>query len=745
MSNLAEKIRDAEGEGASIANNNGPSTELLKGISPEVIKLARSTMAHLLLKDNAKVVINHCANGVLAYVIATLNPSLNITAIDSNLKEIEVAKGEYKAPNLQFKCGSIRDDIVPEASVDAVINSYALHDVYFESGRNQSEVIQTIQAELKTLKNGGSLFIESHLAVSDDEFVLAELPDNAQNAQLLKDYAEEAGSKDKKLKGFYLEEMPPRFPKTKLFKLSAKWLREFILHTDNLINWDVDRHKEYSFFKYHDFTNLFKQLGARVTYAAPQWDQRIVQARNKNKIRVFDENGTPRPTPETSFAFVVQKLENKSSLTIQEHKPSDNGNNTLNIIAFRNDLNREIQDVVSRGLNSTEIIPYRITSNGQLNIFVHKDIPRALTNTVKRNSSNIDGKHWSGHMVEAFAVPKHAYSKLDEENVRETMRFTENYLGLKTKIGSLFENGPILYPAPDYIDEHVETKFIEVKSSNQKIIPQKVLDGIDGFSAKGTLQEINSQQILDALNAGFIASGRLDVQILALYKSLDLHFEQQATVNLNLKTSKDIQPNSLDVPLNSDNRLKETKGTAGQITSTQSVFVDEGKDQGKSIGLASRHVDFAVKEELSENTAVILSVVKNNNNEIMIGVSEQYSVAPQNHEGNGYILSAPKLSLPIEVDTLDKAQRFVATKLNTPTDIVNKLGESFFSHLGVTPERVYPFIVNADIRAFETNIKYVLLKDLYAKIQKGGDYSFIKAVTLISQATSFNEIDSHHG
>ena len=88
------------------------------------------------------------------------------------------------------------------------------------------------------------LFIEGHIAQPDDQFILAELPDNAQNAQLLKEYAAEAGSKDKNLRGFYLEEMPPRFPKTKLFKLSKKWAREFILHTDNLINWDVDRQKE---------------------------------------------------------------------------------------------------------------------------------------------------------------------------------------------------------------------------------------------------------------------------------------------------------------------------------------------------------------------------------------------------------------------------------------------------------------------------------------------------------------------
>lgn len=81
----------------------------------------------------------------------------------------------------------------------------------------------------------------------------------------------------------------------------------------------------------------------------------------------------------------------------------------------------------------------------------------------------------------------------------------------------------------------------------------------------------------------------------------------------------------------------------------------------------------------------------------MAGVIMDYMPIPERYSGDGSIVTLPMFNLPKEIQTMDMAKRYVAEQFQIKPDQVSKLGEPYFSHIGVTPQRIFPFAVNAPI------------------------------------------------
>jgi SAM-dependent methyltransferase len=729
---------------------------LLKNIPATIIKRAWFTMAHLVLEDDSRVLDIRCQSGIGTYAMAALNPTINFIGIDRNTTLIDEAEKKYKLPNLTFMSGDIQENFVPKGTLDAIVNSFTLHEIYSENNCSERAVTVLLERQFDLLKQNGILFVQGHITPPEDEFVLIEMTEEfaskgddihtMSDIALLQLYAEQARPrKNDNCHGFYLEELPPRFPRTRLFRLPAKWAHEFILRKDDRENWNTELHKEYSFFTRNDFDRLIRNHGARLLYSAPHWDDALIKNRFDKKLRLFDQNGSPQEPSETSFVLVAQKAAERQSLILQERRPGKADNPNLRITAMRNEIDGTVMDVVSRDMHITEILPYRITDDGKLHVFVHEALPRPLLNTIPRKGANIDRKEWSGHMTEAFAVPQEIIETIDFDHFRSTLNFTQNYLGLKPEMGHLMEQGPGFYPAPDCIDERIETKFLNVTAPTDIIEPKIIPEDADGFSTKGRIREIDAQQILNAIGVGFIPTSRLELQILALYEKLRLDYQAWADCPLTLQTEEPEDVTKLQEIIANlaadDNRYKETKGTAGDLKSMQSVFVDEGQDDGGITGLASRDMDFILQEGSSMNTAIVLPLTRKINGEVMAGIVEQYLPVPQRYKGNGYIVSCPSFNLPSEITNFEMARKYIAEKFEVPLECVARMGESYFSHAGVTPQRIYPFAVSTGGASGWKKVgrahgvtSYTPLYRLYRLLYLDNYYSFMKVVAMSYQA-----------
>lgn len=700
-------------------------------------------MAHLILDPGAHVADMGCGAGGTTRAMAALNPHIRFTGVDHDRKLVARAKRDHVLPNLDFRGGDIADGAgFDPGSLDAVVDSFVLNRVYSAARYSDRAVAAALEAQFALLKTGGLMFVRDYAVYAPSEYVLMEMPDDPggggsvrdmSDADLLVWYSEHARPAfGKGGGGFFLEELPQRFPRTRLFRLPCKWAYEFMARKDSRETVEEDLASEYAFFTPGEFRAALGALGARVLYSAPHWDDAEVRPRFDPRFRLYGDDGAPLGPPPAGFVAVAQKVAERQSLFIREGRPSaQKGEPKLRVRALRNDITGKVCDVVSRDSDLTEIVPYRVTEKGELNVFVREGVPRGIVNAVPRGGREIDGKRWSGHMIEAVAVPTAAALEAAGGEVRETVLFARDWLGLKPFMGAALEKGPSFFPAPDFIDEHVKTFYLRVSETGAPVEPKNAADDIAGFSTAGRVREVSARAILDAVAVGFVPNARLELQILALCERLGLSAGGREGEESPVVLEKAEPEARLDAAVltaclaDGDKRFKDVRGTAGQLRSVRSVFIDEGRDGGAVSGMASCDLEFVVPEGAVLNKAVVLPLTLDLQGQVMAGLCTEFMPVPQRYKGNGMTVSAPCFPLPREIAGIEQVRLFIADKFGVSPDKVFRLGESYFCNAGVTPQRIFPFAV-ASSKSPETPVggpvRFAPMKYIWSVLDKVLDW-----------------------
>lgn len=682
---------------------------LLRDVPYDVVRQAWFAQSFLLVQDGAKVVDMGCGNGQLTYAMAVLNPHLRFIGVDRSKKVIREAIKTYQLHNLEYKIGDVSGEMFDHDSIDAIINSYTLHQVFSEARYNEKIVSDTLSKQFSMLKDDGILFIRDYAKPVKDEFVLIEMHDKESKSEELKDlsevdlliwFSENAQPKqDPGCGGFFLEELPPRFPKTRLFRLPYRWAYEFIMRKDNREIWQDQLPYEYTFYTVDDFRRELGLLGARMHYSAPHWDESYIRNNFEGHFRLLNLEGETIGDPATSFIAVARKLPERSSLSVQERRIDEDDEGELTVRTMRDTKNGELVDVVSRGREMAEILPYRIDENGKLYVYFHDGVVRGITNSVSRSGANIDGRKWSGHMLEALATDFTTVSELGELNASNTKQFAKSYIGLKPEDGAILDAGSFYYPDPNYIEERVHTYFLKVQEQPKTIPPKRKILENQHFQAKGVIREYSAQRILDSIAVGLIPNARLELQILSLMQHLNVKAENWISKDISIAVGEitkffDVKKYLKKVK-HSEKRFKEAKGSAGQLRTVTSIFVEEGQSQGGPKGIASEHLDFVLSDEQTINTATVLPITSSARKDLHAGIVTKNMPIIQRFEGQSLNVTVPQYNIPKEIVNYRMLKQFIAEKFGVTPDMVIKLGESYYSHIGITPQRIHPFAVAA--------------------------------------------------
>ena len=404
---------------------------------------------------------------------------------------------------------------------------------------------------------------------------------------------------------------------------------------------------------------------------------------------------------------------------------------------------------MSRDLEIAEVIPYRVTPDGVLKVYLHENLPRGLTNAVPRSGKNLDGRRWSGHLTEALALNAHDVRQARDIGTVEAIKdFALNKIGIKASIDTSLKNGPGFFPDPYHIDERIETYYIRVENKQGSFEPKETLYDLSGFSSKGRMRELDAQDVMNALAVGFLPSSRLEVQLLALFEQCNIKSQVWSDMPLQLSeipieevvSIKKITARMTET----DTRFREIRGSAGNIRLVQSVFVDEGRDEGGGItGLAARDMEFIIPEESTLNTAVVMPLVKDLSGEVMAGIVTEYLPVPQRYKGSGLTVTLPSFTLPRDVTDMEAARLFVAERFKVDQKFVARMGESYFAHIGITPHRIYPFVVT-NIRPHRDGtthgaVSFTPLKNLWKMLYWDNHDSFMKVAAQAMQRMGDND------
>lgn len=674
---------------------------------PEFIqKKASLISAHFLLPAGSRVVDMGCETGEVTYTLAALNPRVEFIGIDHDPQAIEFARKTYRLPNLSFRVSDITIPDLEDESLDGIINSNVLHHVYSIGGYNADEVTDMLERQIQKLKPGGTMLIRDYIKPPDEEFVLLELPNvpssghdplSLSDADLLVSFSQSARPMVSGCEGFFIEEQMPRREGTRLFRLPHKWAKEFIHRKNYRANWVKELKEEYTFFTWGDYRREFARLGMRMVFSAPYWNPWVVKNCFKGHFQLYDETYHPLNPPPTNYFIVAQKVADKQSLILEERRPSQKPVGDLQIMVVRDKKSGQLHELVKRPGEYCDVVPYRITPDNRLVVYVRSGYPRPIINAVNRGSQNLDGKKWSGHLVEPITMDTVSMSDDVEENRQMIFGFVQNYAGLRTKGDDRWYVGETYFPSPDRIDEAIEPVFIEVENPQRTTWPISE-DKEVGFTELGSIMELDASDIILASQVGLLPEPRLEMHVFELMSRYNINFPRWIGEGMpkiekqkNVKTAdpedllKEVEPAEFEQENRSPVQLRPVK----------SVFVEEGRVGRATRGLSAQDIEFIVTDDGVENIAIVIPVSRDWDNNLLVALEPKILPVPNRMGGDGAMLNAPSFVLPKDVRTVDDARHFIADKFSVDIEKVAQLGESYFTHTGVTPQRVYPFVIAA--------------------------------------------------
>lgn len=673
---------------------------------PDFIKQKAALIsAHFLLPAGARVVDMGCETGEITYMLAVLNPRIEFIGVDRDAESVAFARKTYRLPNLSYRLTDIAIPDLEDASVDGIINSNVLHQVYSTSGYNPDEVAALLERQIQKLKPGGTMLVRDYVMPRPDEYVLMELPNlpsagsdplTLSDADLLVAFSQTARPMVSGCEGFFIEELMPRKDGTRLFRLPHKWANEFIHRKDNRRNWMRDLHEECTFYTWPDFRREFSRLGMRMVFSAPYWNPWVVQHCFKGRFQLYDENYEPRNPPATNYFIVAQKVADKQSLLIEERRPSQNPASNLQIMVVRDKKSGKLHELVRRPGDFCDVIPYRITADNRLVVYVRSGFPRPIVNAVGRGSHNLDGKKWSGHLIEPISMDTTVMTTDVDVNRGQIFDHIKGYAGLRPKADDRWFVGNTYFPSPDTIDEAIEPVFIEVENP-QRTSWTAARDGDTAFTEAGTITELDANDIIFSSQVGLLPDPRLEMYIFELMSRYEMPLPRwlgEEMPEIEREAVRAHEPEELLEELEKT-EFEEVKSGPVHLRAVKSVFVEEGRVGRAMRGLSAQDVEFIVSDEGVENIAVVVPLTRDWDDNLLVALEPQIMPVPNRLGGDGAMLNMPSFKLPSNVRNVTDARQFIADKFRIPLDNVEALGQSYFTHTGVTPQRIYPFMITA--------------------------------------------------
>lgn len=698
---------------------NNPQ-DYIDTLSPHRLLRAKLLSSHLLLPDGAVVYDMGSYDGGMTAALAALNPYLKFIGVDRNKGMVKAASDRFDFDNLSFIHADVTamDDIAPNVA-DAIINSRILGEIYTRTGYNPQKVQDAIENQFRILKEDGIYLLYDYIMKPEDEYVLMEFPvikgtgfktranmkgkdiayQGERDCDSLIWYAQNARpakQQDETFRGFFLEELPAARPFTRLFRLPHKWAYEFTLRMDNGdVNIDAAG-GEFSCLTEEDYVRVMERNYARIHYTRPWRNPMTKREIFTKRFRLYhdDADMTPMPFPDTGFVMVAQKTAEGRVLKMSERRPSASDPDSLMINTIRDEVTGDMFDLAAPATHKMTVIPFLFNADtGLLKIALKKSRSLTLTTAVMRSGYNIDNRRWSGHNLTPLQIePDHI-----DETATGTMM---HHFGMRVSIGSKFLEGPKGFPAPDMIEDYVETLYVELSKDQPEWHKDYKL--------------VDAERILRAVNAGYIPDAWLEVQIETLMRHCGV--ERQPWMHEEMPIGKTPPPDDMILDVDKifkwnpdaaqqqlenygkkkeDTRFRAVKGKAGQLRAKRSVFVGEGRHGATKSGLVSREYDFILPQDGVINRAAILFLTADMKGEVLVGFEYEEMPAPYRLGVKDKMINVPSMDLPKNIANIDEAKAFLASKFETSPDRVAQMGESFMTMKDMTPQRTYLFAVGS--------------------------------------------------
>lgn len=649
-----------------------------------------------------------CGSGRGTFDLASLYHGLELVGVDVNPISVERAAEKFKRENLSFIVGDISQMVFPANSLDGILDSSVLHHVTSFNEFDAARVLTTLDNQVAQLKLGGVIIIRDFVIPDGPEHVFLDLPstDGAERgekrelstAALFEVFAREWRSSVNPHGPVPFETLKSPREGFVRFKLTLRAAAEFVLRKDYRADWETEVLEEYTYFSQAQFEAAFRARGLRVVTSRPLWNPWIVQNRFENKFFLSDLNGELVPFPPTNYLIVGEKVGDGEGVELCESQSAVvTAPNFLSLSAYRHKETNEVFELVERPHQTIDILPW-MEDGEQILVLAKKDFPRPLVNACAQEA-RLAGASQSGYITEpisAIVAEETSYRDAVVEVLRERANLAEEDL--------LAIDGPgLYYTSAGGINELVMASLVQVRSFRAG---DRVAPNYTSFRSAGTVRELDAQQVLRASHVGGMFDARLEIGIYRLLDRLKRAHGPWIGAPVEL-TEQAVQTKIADEFLSTrrDVLLPARRAAFERVelsTGPRFLSVREGtfheRTQTGDV-LSEVAFEYVVPQSFGLNTVVAVPVVKTARG-VFVGVELRDLPVVQTFTGSSSIITAPSWRLPRSVRSVGELPAFVDAAMRREFALTVRhaweLGGPYFSSPGVTPEVVYPLVVEVE-------------------------------------------------
>ena len=619
--------------------------------------------------------------------LASLYDGLELIGVDINPVSVERAREKFQRPNLSYVVGDISQMVFPAGSLDGILDSSVLHHVTSFNNFEVARVLKTLDNQVAQLKPGGVIIIRDFVIPDGPEQVLLDLP--LSTAALFEVFARDWRSSVNPHGPVPFEMLDSPREGFARFQLTLRAAAEFVLRKDYRADWDTEVLEEYTYLSQAQFEAAFRERGLRVVTSRPLWNPWIVKNRFENKFYLSDLNERPLPFPPTNYLIVGEKVEGGEGVELNESRNEELASpKFLKLSAYRHKESNEVLELVERPHQTIDILPW-VDDGGQILVLAKKDFPRPLINACA-DQLRLTGASLSGYITEPISAiidgPPSREAIVDV--LRERANLTEEDL---LAIGEPHS----YYTSPGGINELVLACLVEVRPRPTFTTS---FPNYTSFKSAGTVRELDAQQVLRASHVGGMFDARLEINIYRL-----LHDLQRP---LGPWIGAPIKPTPQEFEIEADDAVlspaPHAAFEAAQLPGPRFLSIREGTflERTRSAEVISEVAfEYVVPQQLSLNTVTAIPIVRTQRG-TFVGLELHDLPAVQSFAGSSRIMTVPSWRLPRSVRNVGELPPFLAGALPKEFGVKVRnsweLGGSYFSSPGVTPEVVYPFVVEVN-------------------------------------------------
>ena len=239
----------------------------------------------------------------------------------------------------------------------------------------------------------------------------------------------------------------------------------------------------------------------------------------------------------------------------------------------------------------------------------------------------------------------------------------------------------------------------------------------------------NAIGLINTAQTGALADARLLLNCYTLLDQLKIKYPKWLSESIELHLGFKIEKSLIsDLRHQKSSPFSRTDKTADFLKMYRAQFTvldAENKDDSE--------LEYVFPESRSVHTLVTLPI-NWFEGKLFVGLELRELPVPQSFSGNAKLLTAPAKRLLKDIKNYFDLEQYFENGVfeNAKLKSYTKLGEKYFSSSGITPEQVYPYVIQYATKP--EGIHWVLWDDLLSHIQNLEDGHLLIAITRLKHA-----------